>query len=176
MPAHSLCVKLMPLLFAFGMVNKTRMGANIFVSMTLRSLASYPVLSVAYRLLTLQIYLAISYYFHSALVKCSLGHDLITAEVGEDLCPKCPIYGSQEENSNSDNWEYKVGISVWIRSTLGGYKRYDSKESIRQKIDDRDRQERMPRRRPVFRLLELEVYKASSDKGVDPRSRICVPV
>jgi hypothetical protein len=81
---------------------------------------------------------------NSAVVKSPFGHNLVTSDAWEDLCPKAPVDNSQQQNTDTNHREHVVRVPIGIPVTIRWDERYESEEDVGKQINYGDREVRVP--------------------------------
>lgn len=116
--------------------------------------------------------LPIPIHLFATILDSSMSLDSISANRRPDLGPARPVDSSKEQNSNPDDGEHEIRISLAIPIAIRRDKRDDGEEHVGQQVQYTDRQVCKPRRCPVLGFSVMEINETSGNESIYPSTGV----
>jgi hypothetical protein len=109
-------------------------------------------------------------------INMSIRRNLVPSNLRPQLRPAGPVDHAEQQNSDADDWEHIVRVSVRIPVAIWRDEGYKSEKQIGKQIEDGDGKIGVPWGCPLLALGVVQIDKTSCDKTVDPGAGVSVQI
>lgn len=72
---------------------------------------------------------------NTRVIKRSIRNNLVSSNPGKYLCPEAPVDTTKDQNTNTNDREHVVWVSIGVPVTVGWDKRHQGEEDVGEEVD-----------------------------------------